>query len=163
MKQSLQASEENALLIERDFDAPRALLFKVWTDPFHLARWWTPYGFDAKVLAMDVRPGGTFHIELTSPDGQVFPSRGVFQEIIEAEKIVLKGDSAAPDPCGAGLPPGAVITVTFTENNGITSLSLHTQFEAADKKQAASAGGFNAGWASALESLTRYLINFKAG
>jgi uncharacterized protein YndB with AHSA1/START domain len=152
-----QSPNESEVLIERNFDAPRTLLFKVWTDPFHLARWWTPYGFKATVKKMEVREGGVFHIELQSPDGQRFPAKAIFQKIIPPESIVLLGDAGAEDACGAGLPPNAVITISFTENRGQTTLRLHTLFKASAMKQAAAEAGYYSGWDSALGALQQYL------
>jgi len=154
-------NEANEILITREFAAPRALLFKLWTDPFHLAPWWPPYGFQAKVITFELRQGGTFHIELKSPDGKTFPAKAVFQKIIEPETIVLLGDAHAEDACGSGLPPNALISISLQEKSGITTMNLHTVFDASAAKRAAGEAGFYGGWESALNALDRYLNKVK--
>jgi len=153
----IQPVSENEVLIEREFDAPRELLFKVWTDPFHLARWWTPFGFTAHVLKMEVREGGAFHIELQTPDGQRVPARGIYKKIIPPEKIIMLGPDQSPDACGAGIPPNAMVTITFNESGGKTTLRLHTLFNASAEKLAAAEAGYYEGWGSALAALQTYL------
>ena len=57
------------LMVTRVFDAPRALVFKAWTQAEHLARWWGPQGFTTLASKMDVRPGGTWWRRMRSPTG----------------------------------------------------------------------------------------------
>ena len=156
-----QLESENEVIIERSFEAPRELVFKLWTDPFHLAHWWTPFGFAAHVMKMEVRAGGSFHIELQTPDGQRIPARGTYLKISAPEMIVLRGPDKAEDACGAGIPPNAVVTITFEESGNKTKLSLHTQFNVSIEKQAASEAGYYQGWESALIALERYLSTVK--
>src|SRR6266568_1315682 len=81
-------SAERVLVIERIFDAPPNLVFKAWTDPKQVAQWWGPKGFTNPVCEMDARPGGAFVIHMRAPDGTVYPTKGVFREIIEPERLV---------------------------------------------------------------------------
>ena len=62
-------SAERELLLTRTLDAPRALVFRAWTEPEHLARWWGPQGFTTPSCTMDVRPGGAWRICMRAPDG----------------------------------------------------------------------------------------------
>src|SRR5713226_3505963 len=78
-----------ALVITRVFDAPRELVFKVWTDPKHLALWWGPHGFTNPVCEVDLRPGGSILIHMRGPNGVVYPMKGVYREIIEPERLVF--------------------------------------------------------------------------
>jgi uncharacterized protein YndB with AHSA1/START domain len=57
------------LVLTRVFDAPREVVFKVWTDPKHVARWWGPRGFQTTIQEMDVRPGGRWRYAMKGPDG----------------------------------------------------------------------------------------------
>jgi len=148
---------EQEIVITRDFDAPRALLFKVWTDPKHVAQWWGPKGFISSDCEIDLRVGGSFSLQMRGPDGAVYPCRGVFREIVEPERIVYAGVPHDSPACGAGLPPRAVVTVTFAEHHGKTRLTIHTRLESAADQEAVVKAGFNVGWESCLERLAEHL------
>ncbi|HEX9770126.1 MAG TPA: SRPBCC domain-containing protein, partial [Kiloniellales bacterium] len=77
------------LVITRILDAPRALVFKTWTDPVHAARWWGPKGFTVHSCEMDVRLGGAWRICMRSPEGTEHCKRGVYREIVAPERLVL--------------------------------------------------------------------------
>ena len=64
------APAERVLVLEREYDAPRSLVFKVWTDAAHLARWWGPKGFEVLSWKADARPGGRFRFGMRSPEGE---------------------------------------------------------------------------------------------
>src|ERR1700730_7092158 len=82
-------SAERELKITRVFDAPREMVFKAWTDPKLLAQWWGPKGFTNPVCELDVRPGGAIRVHMRGPDGTVYPMTGVYQEVVEPERIVF--------------------------------------------------------------------------
>ncbi|MDQ6651767.1 MAG: SRPBCC domain-containing protein, partial [Acidobacteriota bacterium] len=118
---SVTGTASRVLVITRAFDAPRELVFKAWTDPKHVSRWWGPHGFTNPVCELDVRPGGAIRIDMRGPDSTVYPMTGVYQEIVESERLVFT--SAALDD--AGNPLFEVLnTVTFTEQGGKTSIEL---------------------------------------
>lgn len=79
------------LVLTRSFDAPRDLVFKVWTDPKHLAHWWGPHGFTTQIREMDVRPGGAWRYAMRGPDGNEYPFDGVYVEVVEPERLVFDG------------------------------------------------------------------------
>jgi uncharacterized protein YndB with AHSA1/START domain len=56
-------------VLTRVFDAPREVVFKVWTDPKHVAQWWGPSGFKTTIQEMDVRPGGRWRCAMRGLDG----------------------------------------------------------------------------------------------
>src|SRR5690349_22904554 len=115
---------EREITITRVFDAPRVLVFKAWTDASELAQWWGPKGFTNPVCELDVRPGGAIRIHMRSPDGTVYPMTGVYQEVVEPERIVFK--SAALD--AAGNPMFEMLTtLTFAEEGGKTKQILRTR------------------------------------
>ena len=70
------------VVITRVFDAPRALVFKAWTDPKHIARWWGPMGFTNPICELDARVGGAWRIVMRSPTGIEYPCGGVYREIV---------------------------------------------------------------------------------
>ena len=82
-------STERELVITRVLDAPRRLVFKAWTEPERVVRWWGPQGFTMPSCKMDVRPGGAFRFCMRSPDGADHWLQGVYREIVEPERLVL--------------------------------------------------------------------------
>jgi uncharacterized protein YndB with AHSA1/START domain len=79
---------ERELVFTRVFDAPRALVWKAWTDPQHVARWWGPNGFTTTTEVMDVRPGGEWKHTMHGPDGKDYPNKKVYLEAVKPERLV---------------------------------------------------------------------------
>ena len=150
-------SEDLVIVIARTFDAPRELVFKMFTDPKHLARFWGPEGFTSTVREAVPRPGGAFHIDMRGPDGAIYPCKGVYREAVEPDRIVYIGEPDGGHGCGGGLPPRALVTITFAGHDGKTTLTINTRFEAAADRDAAVRMGFNMGWASSLDRLADLL------
>jgi uncharacterized protein YndB with AHSA1/START domain len=71
------------------FDAPRVLVWKTWTDPKMMARWFRPRGFTNPVCELDLRVGGSLRIVMRGPDGGDYPMKGVFREVIMPERLVF--------------------------------------------------------------------------
>lgn len=124
---------EQELVIERIFDAPRELVFKAWTEPDRMMRWWGPKGFTTPFCKIDLRVGGTFLYCMRSPEGKDYWNTGIYREIVEPERIVCT-DSFA-DEQGNVVPashyemPGdwpleMLVTVTFEEYEGKTKMTL---------------------------------------
>ncbi len=113
---------EVELVITRLFDAPRDLVFKCWTEPKQLARWWGPSGFTLPVCEMDLRPGGAYRFCMRSPEGRDYWVEGIYHEIIEPERIVFS--AVLQDEPGREVRT----TVTFAEQEGRTQLRLHQTF-----------------------------------
>jgi uncharacterized protein YndB with AHSA1/START domain len=110
------------LLITREFDAPRALVFKAWINVKQLAQWWGPEGFTNPVCEIDPRPGGAIRIHMRAPDGTVYPMTGEFREVVEPERIVFTSRAHEDE---SGDPVFEVLnTVTFSERAGKTVLAL---------------------------------------
>jgi uncharacterized protein YndB with AHSA1/START domain len=106
---------------------------------------------------MDPRPGGTFRLEMRGPDGATYPCEGLYREVITPKRIVYSGGLDCGHPCGGGLPPRAVVTISFAEHAGKTTLTIDTRFEAAADRDAAVKMGFNTGWASCLDRFAELL------
>lgn len=147
-------SAKRELTITRIFDAPRSLVFKMWTDPKHVAQWWGPKGFTNPVCELDVRPGGALRIVMRGPDGVDYPMTGVFREIVEPERLVFT--NVAVDKEGNPLLEG-LTTVTFAEHGGKTKLTLQTHAVALVAHAARMLEGMEAGWTQSLERLEAYL------
>src|ERR1700756_4323405 len=73
-------TSDRELTITRIFDAPRELVFRAWTEPAHLARWWGPRGYTLPSCQLDLRPGGAYSFEMHAPDGAIRIWHGVVRE-----------------------------------------------------------------------------------
>lgn len=147
-----RAADELELVVTRVFDAPRRLLFKLWTQPEHLVRWWGPQGFTTVASEMDVRPGGTWFRCMRSPEGALYTKRGVYREILEPERLVF---TYVNEDADGTLGPETLVTVTFEEHGAKTKLTLHqTGFDSIGSRDA-----HEGGWTSCLERFAEYLAN----
>jgi len=143
-------SAERELVITRIFDAPRDLVWKAWTNPEHLKRWWGPKNFTAPVCKMDFRVGGKYLFCMRSPEGRDFWSTGVYKEIIPLERIVCTDSFADaegnPVPAANYGMPGdwpaeLLVTVTFEDDGGKTKMILrHAGMPAGQMSEMAVAG-----------------------
>jgi uncharacterized protein YndB with AHSA1/START domain len=73
----------------RRFAAPRALVFRMFTEPEHIARWWGPNGFRLTIHEMDVRPGGHWRFVMHGPDGTDYPNHNQYREVVPPERLVI--------------------------------------------------------------------------
>jgi uncharacterized protein YndB with AHSA1/START domain len=153
----MSIAENTELSFSRVFNAPRALVWQAWTDPKHIMQWWGPAGFNNETCISDLQVGGRFQLEMRAPDGNLYPCIGTFREIVEHERIVYDGEAAEVHPCGAGIPPRAVVTISFAEQHGKTRLTLHTRFASAERKEAAAAARFVVSWEEALDRLAEHI------
>jgi uncharacterized protein YndB with AHSA1/START domain len=142
------------LVMTRVFDAPRELVFRVWTDTRHMARWWGPKGFTNPVCELDVRAGGAIRIHMRAPDGMVHPMTGVFQEIVEPERLIFV--SSALDGNGNSMFD-VLSTVTFAEQRGKTVLTLQLRVINTTAQAPQYLKGMEMGWTQSLDRLGAYL------
>lgn len=87
--QTAAKPEPNDLVISRLVHAPRAKLWRAWTDPKLLKEWWCPKPWTTEVRAFDLRPGGAFHTFMQGPDGGISDNPGCFLEVVETSHIVF--------------------------------------------------------------------------
>ena len=80
---------EGTVALTRVFDAPRVLVWKAWTDPKMLAQWFGPRGFTSSVPQLEVRVGGALRIVMHGPDGNDYPMKGVFREVVPPQRLVF--------------------------------------------------------------------------
>ena len=88
-KPSAQNSTDREIVITRDFNAPRELVWEAMTNPQHVVNWWGPRGFTTTIEMMDFRVGGDWKHVMQGPDGVKYPNHSVFQEIVKPERIVF--------------------------------------------------------------------------
>jgi uncharacterized protein YndB with AHSA1/START domain len=141
---------ERELTITRVYDAPRELVFQVWTDPKHMGRWWGPQHFTNRVEKMDVKTGGAWRIIMCAPDGAEHPCQGVYREIVPPERLAFTNDAVDKD---GNVIIAGFTTVTFADQGGKTKLTLETRGVAMVGYAANYLQGMEAGWTQSLERL----------
>lgn len=139
------------ITITRVLDAPRELVWKAWTEPDQLARWWGPPGWSNPVskITMDVRPGGTFRVtSVSDEDGAEMTVVGEYREVVEPERLVFE------EPAEDSWHEGAVSVATFTDlGDGRTEMVLQATIHTTDEMRAAAEGGMR----SSVDRLAEHL------
>jgi uncharacterized protein YndB with AHSA1/START domain len=140
--------------ITRVIDAPRERVFAAWTQAEHLARWFSPKGFTIPSCEADARPGGAFRLVMRSPDGKDYRVRGSYREVVAPERLVI--ECTADDDKGIARLE-EVINVTFAENHGKTTLTVHATASGPSAEAAAMLEGMPKGWAQTVDRLGAHL------
>ncbi len=159
--------EITMLYITRIFDAPLEKVWKAWSDPEIVKKWWGPKDFTAPVVKIDFRVGGSYLYCMRSPEGEDIYSTGVYQDILPMQRIVstdsfadAEGNVVPASNYGMSgdWPLELKMMVTFQEEDGKTRLTLqHAGFPDNENKSMAEAG-----WNESLDELAEYLESFKA-
>jgi len=139
-------------MISRVFDAPRALVFKIWTEPAHIKHWWGPRGYTTLSCAMDLRPGGAWRVESRHTDGSETAERGVFREIVEPERLIFTHAWEGEDG-----KPGheTLVMVTFADLGDKTRMTFHqAPFISVEIRD-----GHFQGWSESFDMLAEHLAN----
>ena len=114
---------DRGIWFERVLDAPRELVFDVWTNPKHVAQWWGPTGFTNTVEEMDVRPGGVWRFVMHGPDGVDYPNRIQFVEVTRPSKLIYDHMGQNPDEA-----PFRGFVTFYDEGPSRTRLIMRTMF-----------------------------------
>lgn len=119
-----EIQNDRELIFERLLNAPRPLVFKVWTDPVHIVQWWGPNGFTNTNHGMDISPNGVWRFTMHGPDGTDYKNKIVFLEVIEPERIVYRhSDDEDTEPIHFH------VTVTFDAKGNKTLLTMRMVFD----------------------------------
>ncbi len=162
-------------VITRVFDAPRELMWKMWTDPRHLAQWWGPRKLTTRVEKLEPRVGGAYKFVMELPDGTQYPMKGVYREVVEPERLVYSVDTSGHPPewreaILKNLPPGAPQeigggshTVTLEKEGAKTRMTVRCSFASTELRNAFTRMGMSAGWSQSLDKLAEQLAKGAAG
>lgn len=158
-------SEE--LVITRTFDAPRELVYKAWTEPSRLVKWFGPVGAKLSIKKADMRSGGEMVYGMQAPDGSRMWGRWTFRQLTPPERIVLvfsfvdEQENAIPHPFVPNLSVEMLSTTTFEEKNGQTLMTLRSRaLHATEEGKMAFHklfAGMEKGWGGTLDQLDAYL------
>ena len=142
----------NELVLDRVLDAPRAAIWRCWTEPALLEQWFCPKPWHVTDAVLDLRPGGAFSTTMHGPDGEEFPNTGVFLEVVSGERLVFT-DAFAPGWIPSGKPFMAAHVSFEDAGQGKTryvARALHWTLEARAEHEAM---GFHPGWNAAADQL----------
>ena len=160
-------TQTRPFVIAREFDAPRDLLWKAWTDRKRLMQWFGPKGFSMPAALMDLRPGGMFHYCLCGPDGKEMWGKWVFREIVEPERIVLVSSFSDEEggltrhPFSPTWPLQSLSTFTLAAKGDRTGVRVEwVPLDATEEERCTFDGAhenMKQGWTGTFEQLADYL------
>lgn len=154
------SSTGHDLVLERRVDVPRELIWRAWTEPEHLVKWFTPAPWKTVHCEIDLKPGGIFRTVMRGPDGEEFDNSGCWLEVARPERLVftdalLPGFRPAPNPFFTAI-------LTFEADGKGTryiARAMHKDKPDMDKHAAM---GFADGWGKALDQLVEWARTVKS-
>lgn len=144
-------TSDRELMLTRIIDAPPEKVFKAWTDPELLKQWFAPLPFTTPVAELDVRPGGSNYIVMRDPQGNEYPERGVYLEVVENERLVITDAyTKAWEPSNK---PFTTLILTFEDLGGKTKYTARVRHWSAADREAHEKMGFHEGWGKCTDQL----------
>jgi uncharacterized protein YndB with AHSA1/START domain len=165
MKSQLEPTKENAagtapatlqptdreLVLTRIIDAPREKVFQAWTDPELLKQWFAPRPWMTPVAELDVRPGGASLVVMRGPDGNEFPNRGVYLEVVKNERLVFT--DAYTKAWEPSEKPFMTVIITLEDLDGTTRYTARVLHWNVADREAHEKMGFHQGWGQCADQL----------
>jgi uncharacterized protein YndB with AHSA1/START domain len=146
-KATVTLPTDEQILITREFDAPRHLVYRAWTTPELVRRWWSGNRGEVTVAEIDLQVGGAWRCVMVTDDGFVTAFHGEYREIVPNERIVAT-------EVYEGMPEAeALNTVTFAEADGRTTLTMLVEHASKEARDAHIASGMEAGMREAMDML----------
>ena len=142
------ASQETTLHLKRTLAASREKVFRAWTDPEALKRWWGPEGFSTPTVEIDLRVGGKYRIAMRSPHGDTYQLVGTYREVRPPEKLVYTWAWEAEPEQGETL-----VTVEFLDRGDSTEVVLTHELFPSEKVR----DEHSKGWTGSLDRLPQAL------
>jgi uncharacterized protein YndB with AHSA1/START domain len=147
--------KDDQILIRREFDAPKHLVYEAWTTPELVKRWWNANRGEVTVAEIDLRVGGRWRYVMVTEDGFEVGFHGEYRVIVPNERIVST-------EVYEGMPEGqAVNTLTLTEDRGRTTLTILVQHSSKEHRDAHIESGMEAGLQDALDLLEQVAISLR--
>ena len=147
----MTATHEHELSLTRLIDAPRAAVYRAWTDPEILKQWFAPLPYTTPFAEMDVRPGGASLIVMRSPDGNDMPLPGIYLDVVPNRKLVftdayIQGWEPSEKPFMTGI-------LTFEDLGGKTRYTARVRHWTVADREAHEKMGFHQGWGQCTDQL----------
>jgi uncharacterized protein YndB with AHSA1/START domain len=151
VKVDVTPNSDRDLVIARIIDAPREKVFRAWTDPELMTQWFAPLPWTTPVAQTDVRPGGSSLVVMRDPEGNDFPYRGVYLEVVENERLVFTDAyTSAWEPSEK---PFMTVILTFEDEGGKTRYTARARHWTVDDSEQHRQMGFHEGWAVCADQL----------
>jgi uncharacterized protein YndB with AHSA1/START domain len=149
-----EATAERELVITRVLDAPRELVYRCWTEPDHLAKWWGPEGFRGSSITVNPVEGGAWRFCMRNAEGEEHWASGVYLEVVPPERLVfsLRWDPEEDRPL-----EDTLVTVTLADRDGKTEMTFHQSGFVTDDSR----DDHVTGWRSTFDGLASHLSNHK--
>ena len=151
---------DEQILITREFDAPRHLVYRAWTTPELVKRWWHAKRGEVTVAEIDLRVGGRWRYVMVTESGFEVAFHGEYREIVPNERIVST-EVYEGMPQGEGPEEGTLNTATFTEADGRTTLTVLVQAPSKEIRDAIIESGMEAGMQDAMDLLEEVAISLR--
>jgi uncharacterized protein YndB with AHSA1/START domain len=144
-------NSDRELVLTRIINAPREKVYRAWTDPELLKQWFAPLPWTTPAAELDVRPGGANLIVMRNPEGNEFPNRGVYLEVVENERLVFTDAyTRAWEPSEK---PFMTVIVTFEDEGGKTRYTARARHWTVADCEAHEKMGFHEGWGQCADQL----------
>jgi uncharacterized protein YndB with AHSA1/START domain len=151
---------DEQILITREFGAPKHLVYKAWTTPEHVRRWWHANRGEVTVAEIDLRVGGRWRYVMVTDGGVEVGFHGEFREIVPDERIVST-EVYEGAPAGEGAEEGTLNTATFTELDGRTALTILVEAPSKQVRDAIIDSGMEDGLQDALDLLEAAALSLR--
>ena len=151
MTKATTSTEGRDLILTRVIDAPPEKVFRAWTEPDLLRQWFAPKPWTTPNVEIDVRAGGSSLFVMRNPDGNEFPNRGVYLEVVKNQRLVFTDAFTRawePSP-----KPFMTVILTFEDLGGKTRYTARVRHWTEADREAHEKMGFQAGWAMCTEQL----------
>ncbi|HZY62801.1 MAG TPA: SRPBCC family protein [Edaphobacter sp.] len=142
---------DRELILTRLIDAPREKIFRAWTEPELLKQWFAPQPFTTPTAELDIRSGGANLIVMRSPEGQEFPNRGVYLEVVPNRRLVFT--DAYVRAWEPSEKPFITVTITLEDEAGKTRYTARVLHWTAADREAHEKMGFHQGWGQCTDQL----------
>lgn len=152
-KLTITTPSELEIAMTRDFDAPRALVWEVFTRPEHVRQWWGFGHVEVTVCEVDLRVGGAYRYTGRAPDGTLVPFRGTYREIAAPERLVYTEIYDVP----MARDHEGVVTATFTEEAGKTTVHMVVRYDSKETRDVVLGSGMEHGVESGYGQIDRML------
>jgi uncharacterized protein YndB with AHSA1/START domain len=152
-KLAVTTPSDHEIAITRDFDAPRALVWEMFTRPEHVRQWWGHKHLEVTVCEIDLRVGGTYRYAGRTPDGTEVPFKGVYREIAAPERLVYTEIYDVP----MARDHEGVVTTTFVEKAGKTTVHSVVRYDTKETRDVVLGSGMEHGVASGYDQIDRMI------